>query len=156
MEKYHDIHVVYTKEAETADAYIERATYEIGRRHRVRVATSDGPEQLIILGHGALRLSASAFRQEVEQVEARSRTSWPPTTAGRRPETSAPPWSGPRDRQRRRSHDRIELYRRRGAGPLRPGPRNLERKGLPQKELDGGRVRIEPRYNQAPASALSR
>ena len=60
---------VYTKEAETADAYIERATYEIGRRHRVRVATSDGPEQLIILGHGALRLSASAFRQEVEQVE---------------------------------------------------------------------------------------
>ena len=69
VEKYHDIHVVYTKEAETADAYIERATYEIGRRHRVRVATSDGPEQLIILGHGALRLSASAFRQEVEQVE---------------------------------------------------------------------------------------
>ena len=69
VEKYHDIHVVYTKEAETADAYIERATYEIGRRHRVRVATSDGPEQLIILGHGALRLSTSAFRQEVEQVE---------------------------------------------------------------------------------------
>lgn len=69
VEKYHDIHVVYTKEAETADAYIERATYEIGRHHRVRVATSDGPEQLIILGHGALRLSASAFRQEVEQVE---------------------------------------------------------------------------------------
>ena len=67
--KYHNIYVVYTKEAETADAYIERATYEIGRRHRVRVATSDGPEQLIILGHGALRLSASAFRQEVEQVE---------------------------------------------------------------------------------------
>ena len=68
VEKYHDIHVVYTKEAETADAYIERATYEIGRRHRVRVATSDGPEQLIILGHGALRLSASAFKTEVEQV----------------------------------------------------------------------------------------
>ena len=69
VEKYHNITIVYTKEAETADAYIERATYEIGRRHRVRVATSDGPEQLIILGHGALRLSASAFRQEVEQVE---------------------------------------------------------------------------------------
>ena len=69
VEKYHDIHVVYTKEAETADAYIERATYEIGRHHRVRVATSDGPEQLIILGHGPLRLSASAFRQEVEQGE---------------------------------------------------------------------------------------
>ncbi len=68
VEKYHSIHVVYTKEAETADAYIERATYEIGREHRVRVATSDGPEQLIILGHGALRVSASAFREEVEQV----------------------------------------------------------------------------------------
>ena len=60
---------VYTREAETADAYIERATYEIGREHRVKVATSDGPEQLIILGHGALRLSATAFRQEVEQVQ---------------------------------------------------------------------------------------
>ena len=69
VEKYHGIHVVYTKEAETADAYIERATYEIGRHHRVRVATSDGPEQLIILGHGALRISASAFRQEVEEAE---------------------------------------------------------------------------------------
>ena len=69
VEKYHGIHVVYTKEAETADAYIERATYEIGKHHRVRVATSDGPEQLIILGHGALRVSASAFRQEVEAAE---------------------------------------------------------------------------------------
>ena len=69
VEKYHNIHVVYTKEAETADAYIERATYEIGRKHRVKVATSDGPEQLIILGHGALRLSASAFRQEMEHVQ---------------------------------------------------------------------------------------
>ncbi len=69
VEKYHNIHVVYTKEAETADAYIERTTYELGKRHRVRVATSDGPEQLIILGHGALRLSATAFREEVEQVQ---------------------------------------------------------------------------------------
>ena len=66
--RYHNIYVVYTKEAETADAYIERATYEIGKHHRVRVATSDGAEQLIILGHGALRLSASTFRAEVEQV----------------------------------------------------------------------------------------
>ena len=71
VEKYHSIHVVYTKEAETADAYIERATYELGKRYRVRVATSDGPEQLIILGHGALRVSASAFREEVEQVQGR-------------------------------------------------------------------------------------
>ena len=68
VEKYHDIHVVYTKEAETADAYIEKATYEIGREHRVKVATSDGPEQLIILGHGALRLSAAAFRAEMEET----------------------------------------------------------------------------------------
>ena len=66
---YHNIHVVYTKEAETADAYIERATYEIGRQHRVRVATSDGPEQIIILGHGALRLSASAFHEEMMEVQ---------------------------------------------------------------------------------------
>ena len=69
VEKYHNIHVVYTKEAETADAYIERTTYEIGRKHRVKVATSDGPEQLIILGHGALRLSATAFHDEVERVQ---------------------------------------------------------------------------------------
>ena len=68
VEKYHNIHVVYTKEAETADAYIEKATYEIGQKHRVKVATSDGPEQLIILGHGALRLSASGFHEEMEHV----------------------------------------------------------------------------------------
>ena len=66
--KYHNIYVVYTKEAETADAYIERATYQIGTHHRVKVATSDAAEQLIILGHGALRLSASAFRSEIERV----------------------------------------------------------------------------------------
>ena len=71
VEKYHNIHVVYTKEAETADAYIEKATYEIGQKHRVKVATSDGPEQLIILGHGALRLSASNFHEEMEQVRSR-------------------------------------------------------------------------------------
>ncbi len=69
VEKYHNIYVVYTKEAETADAYIERATYEIGKQHRVKVATSDGPEQLIILGHGALRVSASGFREELESVQ---------------------------------------------------------------------------------------
>ena len=67
--RYHNIYVVYTREAETADAYIEKATFEIGKKHRVKVATSDGAEQLIILGHGALRLSATAFRAEVEQVE---------------------------------------------------------------------------------------
>ena len=69
VEKYHNIHVVYTKEAETADAYIEKTTYELGQHHRVKVASSDGPEQLIILGHGALRLSASNFREEIEQMQ---------------------------------------------------------------------------------------
>ncbi|MEG2176201.1 MAG: TetM/TetW/TetO/TetS family tetracycline resistance ribosomal protection protein [Oscillibacter sp.] len=68
VSRYHNIHVVYTKEAETADAYIEKATYEIGQKYRVRVATSDGPEQLIILGHGALRLSATAFLEELLQA----------------------------------------------------------------------------------------
>ena len=70
-ERYHNIHVVYTKEAETADTYIERATYEIAKEHRVRVATSDGPEQLIILGHGALRVSASMFREELDAAKIR-------------------------------------------------------------------------------------
>ncbi len=69
VEKTGGIYVVYTKEAETADAYIEKATYDLGRHHKVRVATSDGLEQLIILGHGALRISARTFRQEVEQVQ---------------------------------------------------------------------------------------
>ena len=69
VEKYKGIHVVYTREAETADAYIERVTYEIGKKHRVRVATSDGLEQMVILGHGALRISARAFKLEVEQAE---------------------------------------------------------------------------------------
>ena len=66
--KYHNIHVVYTKEAETADTYIERATYALSRDNRVRVATSDGVEQLIILGHGALRVSARTFHDEVTQA----------------------------------------------------------------------------------------
>lgn len=68
VSRFHNIYVVYTKEAETADAYIEKATYEIGRRHKVRVATSDNLEQLIILGHGAVRISADLFRAEVEGV----------------------------------------------------------------------------------------
>ncbi len=74
VEHYRNIHVVYTKEAETADAYIERATYEIARANpdrRVRVATSDNLEQLIILGHGAIRVSAREFHEEVEAAEGR-------------------------------------------------------------------------------------
>ena len=65
-----NIFVVYTKQAETADTYIERTTYEAGRRYRVRVATSDGMEQTIILGHASERISARLFLEEVNQVQA--------------------------------------------------------------------------------------
>ena len=83
FEKNDNIYVVYTKEAETADAYIEKTTYEISKRHRVRVATSDNTEQLIILGHGALRLSAQTFRQEVEQVQGELRSLLEKTRQGK-------------------------------------------------------------------------
>ena len=73
VEKYHNIYVVYTKEAETADMYIEKATHEIAKRHRTRVVTSDATEQLIILGNGALRVSSQAFEEEVRSVEAEIR-----------------------------------------------------------------------------------
>lgn len=63
------ITVVYTKEAETADTYIERVSHELSKNHRVRVATSDLQEQLIILGNGAIRLSAEGLRAEVTEVE---------------------------------------------------------------------------------------
>ena len=63
--RYHNIDVVYTKEAETADQYIEKVTHQIGRKHRVRVATSDGLEQLIIMGAGAIRVSARELLEEV-------------------------------------------------------------------------------------------
>ena len=52
VEKYHNIYIVYTKEAETADKYIEKTVHAMGRKHRVTVATSDGLEQVIILGQG--------------------------------------------------------------------------------------------------------
>ena len=68
IEKRHGLHIVYTKEAETADMYIEQASYDLSRKHRVRVATSDGMEQMIILGHGAERLSATELKWEVEQA----------------------------------------------------------------------------------------
>ena len=71
--KYHNIHVVYTKEAETADMYIEKVTKDIGSKHRVRVATSDGLEQLIIMGHGAMRVSAGEFEREVADVKEKVR-----------------------------------------------------------------------------------
>ena len=68
--QYHNIHVVYTKEAQTADSYIEKASYRLSKGGaKVRVATSDAAEQFIILGHGALRLSAQELRSEVEQAQ---------------------------------------------------------------------------------------
>ena len=69
VEKIYNIHVVYTKEAETADMYIEKASYDLSRAHRVKVATSDALEQMIILGHGSERLSANDLKWEVEQAE---------------------------------------------------------------------------------------
>ncbi len=69
IERTDNITVVYTKEAETADMYIEKVTREIGKKHRVRVATSDNLEQLIILGGGAVRVSADAFKKEVDAAQ---------------------------------------------------------------------------------------
>lgn len=65
---YHNIHVVYTKEAETADTYIERVTHEMGKKYRVTVATSDALEQCIIWGNGAIRMSAKELKEEIQTV----------------------------------------------------------------------------------------
>lgn len=69
VQKYHNIYVVYTKEAETADQYIEKTTHEIGRKYKVTVATSDVLEQVIVMGQGAYRISARDFYEEVERTE---------------------------------------------------------------------------------------
>jgi predicted RNA-binding protein with PIN domain len=69
VEKYLNIFVCYTKEAQTADAFIEKTTYEAKGTPRIRVATSDGPEQTIVLGNRALRVSAREFEREVETVQ---------------------------------------------------------------------------------------
>ena len=71
VEKRNGIYVVYTKEAQTADNYIERTTYQLGKNHKVRVATSDRLVQMIITGHSAFRMSAQAFRAEVEETQTR-------------------------------------------------------------------------------------
>ena len=68
VQKYHNIHVVYTKEAETADQYIEKTVHEIGRKNHVTVATSDRLEQVIILGQGGTRMSARELREDMELV----------------------------------------------------------------------------------------
>ena len=64
-ELYHNVYVVYTREAETADAYIERTVHEIKRRYQVTVATSDAAEQIIIWGAGARRQSARELKEEI-------------------------------------------------------------------------------------------
>ena len=67
-EDYHNIHVVYTKEAETADQYIEKFAHDMGKKHRVTVATSDGLEQVIIRSQGCLLMSASDLEEDMERV----------------------------------------------------------------------------------------
>ena len=69
VQKYHNIHVVYTKEAETADQYIEKTVHEMAKKYKVTVATSDALEQMIIWGSGALRMSAQGLKEAVEAAE---------------------------------------------------------------------------------------
>ena len=73
---YHNIHVVYTKEAETADQYIEKTVHKIGRENQVTVATSDGLEQIIIMGQGAHRMSARGLCDEIKATENQIRQQW--------------------------------------------------------------------------------
>ena len=84
VSKYHNIYVVYTKEAETADQYIEKTVHEIGRKYHVTVATSDALEQMIIWGQGATRLSAQGLREEVESVGRQRQEDWKAQNPGER------------------------------------------------------------------------
>ena len=68
-ERYGDVSVIYTKEAETADRYIEKTTHDISDSHKVRVVTSDYQEQLVVLGSGGLRVSASEFMRELDLTD---------------------------------------------------------------------------------------
>ena len=68
IQKYHNIHVVYTKEAETADQYIEKVVHQIGRKYHVTVVTSDSVEQVVTLGQGGTLISSREFKEEVELV----------------------------------------------------------------------------------------
>ncbi len=82
--KYHNIHVVYTKEAETADQYIEKVVHQIGRKYKVTVATSDALEQLIIWGQGAVRMSAQGLREEIESHNRQRQAEWNEQNPGER------------------------------------------------------------------------
>lgn len=72
--KYNNIDVIYTKEAETADTYIEKTSHELGKKYRVTVATSDALEQCIIWGNGAMRMSAREFREQIDKINEEIRT----------------------------------------------------------------------------------
>lgn len=76
IQRYHNIHVVFTKEAETADQYIEKVVHEIGRKYQVTVATSDGVEQVITAGQGAKLISAKEFAEEVKLTERQIKEEW--------------------------------------------------------------------------------
>lgn len=69
---YHNIHVVFTREAETADQYIEKFAHENSHKYDVTVATSDGLEQIIIVGEGCRLLSSRELKEEIEQICTRS------------------------------------------------------------------------------------
>ena len=82
ISKYHNIHVVYTREAETADQYIEKTVHKIGKKGQVTVATSDGLEQIIIMGQGARRLSARDLQTEIEASNGQIRENYLGATPG--------------------------------------------------------------------------
>lgn len=84
IQAYHNIHVVYTKEAETADQYIEKATHTIAKKHQVTVATSDALEQMIIMGQGAIRLSANDLKEEINRTNIMIREKYRENTIGSR------------------------------------------------------------------------
>ncbi|MBQ6695601.1 MAG: TetM/TetW/TetO/TetS family tetracycline resistance ribosomal protection protein [Lachnospiraceae bacterium] len=84
VSKYHNIYVVYTKEAETADQYIEKTVHEIGRKYHVTVATSDALEQMIIWGQGATRLSAQGLREEIASCNQERQEEWKEQNTGQR------------------------------------------------------------------------
>ena len=81
---YHNIHVVFTAEAETADQYIEKFAHENGKKYRVTVATSDGLEQIIIRGQDCLLLSARELKEEIERVSEQTRQEYMKEQAGER------------------------------------------------------------------------
>ena len=84
IQRYHNIHVVYTREAETADQYIEKVVHEIGRKYHVTVVTSDGVEQVVTLGQGGTLISAREFREEVELVRREIHREWEARRDGRK------------------------------------------------------------------------